>query len=130
MPTLLRAALLVLPFSLALPAFATHENGAVHEGGAGQETGNPGGGLVNPLEATSVEALIAMLMGLIVRIGAIFVVVMIIYTGYKFVAAQGKESEIREARQALLWTLIGGVILLGAQVIATVIQGTVNDIRT
>jgi len=53
---------------------------------------------------------------------------MVIYTGFLFVMARGNPSKIEEARTALLWTLIGGVILLGAQGITLAIQETVTSI--
>ncbi|MBI4065841.1 hypothetical protein HY412_01440 [Candidatus Kaiserbacteria bacterium] len=62
----------------------------------------------------------------VIRIGIVVVVLMTVFVGYKFVAAQGKETEIREARQALLWTVVGALILLGAKVIAEGIRLTVQ----
>ncbi len=66
------------------------------------------------------------ILSFIVRIGAIIVVLMLVFVGYKFVAAQGNESELREAKSMLLWTVIGALILLGAQAIALGIQATVQ----
>src|SRR3989344_4238984 len=60
----------------------------------------------------------------IIRIGTIVVILMMVFVGYKFVVAQGKETEIREARQALLWTVVGALILLGSQAIALAIEAT------
>jgi hypothetical protein len=45
-----------------------------------------------------------------------------------FVAAQGNEEKIRSARSALVWTVIGGLILLGAKAIALVIEQTVSTL--
>ena len=61
-----------------------------------------------------------------VRIGAIIVVLMVVYVGYKFVVAQGEPGKISEARQMLLWTIVGALILLGAQAIALAIKATVD----
>lgn len=65
---------------------------------------------------------------LVVRVGSIIVILMLVFVGYKFVAAQGKEAEIRDARNMLLWTVIGALILLGAEVIANTIKITVNNL--
>lgn len=51
---------------------------------------------------------------------------MLIYVGFLFVKAQGKEEELRDARRALLWTVIGALILLGSQAIAMGIKATVE----
>lgn len=51
---------------------------------------------------------------------------MMVYVGYLFVSARGEPGEITKARQALLWTVVGALILLGAQVIAYGIRETVQ----
>ncbi|MEK7515891.1 MAG: hypothetical protein AAB555_03160, partial [Patescibacteria group bacterium] len=62
----------------------------------------------------------------VIRIGTVVVILMTVYVGYLFVAAQGKEEKIRDARTALLWTLVGALILLGSQAIAKGIEATVK----
>ena len=55
-------------------------------------------------------------------------VLAVIYAGFLFVKAQGNSGELEIAKNALLYTVIGGALLLGAFVIATAIKQTVNDI--
>jgi secreted trypsin-like serine protease/major membrane immunogen (membrane-anchored lipoprotein) len=52
----------------------------------------------------------------------------IIWTGFLFVMARGNETKLTEAKRALKWTVIGGLIILGAYVIATALQQTLKDI--
>jgi len=66
----------------------------------------------------------------VIRIGSIIVVLMYVYVGFKFVAAQGNESKITEAKTMLLWTTIGALVLIGAQVIAMGIQATVQALTS
>lgn len=81
--------------------------------------------LLNPLNSgTSLPDLLAEILQFVVRIGTVVVVLMVIYVGFKFVMARGEPGAITEARQALLWTVVGALILLGAQAIATAIQAT------
>jgi len=88
-----------------------------------------GGGLVNPLNnIDSLEGLVEKIIDAVVQIGAIILVLAIIYVGFKFVAAQGNEEKIKEARAALVWTVIGGLILLGAEAISLVISETVEGL--
>jgi hypothetical protein len=68
------------------------------------------------------------LLELFVQVGSVVLVAMVIYIGFLFVFAQGNPESILKARDALLWTLVGGVILLGAQGIALGVQATVNAI--
>lgn len=90
---------------------------------------NPGGGtqLLNPLKGgASLESFLQSILAFVIRIGTIVVVLMVVYVGYLFVVAQGNDSKLTEARKALLWTIIGALILLGAQAIAAGITATVN----
>jgi hypothetical protein len=54
------------------------------------------------------------------------VVFFIIYSGYKFVTARGNQAEVTKAKDIFFATVIGGAILLGADVIATVVVNTVK----
>ncbi len=87
--------------------------------------------LINPLGSkTDLPKLVSEVLGFVVKIGAMVVVFMLIWVGWMFVKAQGVPGDITKARQALLWTVIGGLILLGAQVISIGIQATVNSLST
>jgi hypothetical protein len=86
----------------------------------------------NPLgnNNTSVESLLIKIMNLVATVGAIVVVFFIIFSGYKFVVARGKPDAIEEAKKMFFATIIGGAILLGAGVIASVVVNTVTDTIT
>jgi type IV secretory pathway VirB2 component (pilin) len=72
----------------------------------------------------------ALLNNVVLPVGAVVVVMYIIYAGFTFVQAQGNPKEIDAAKQRLLWALIGSGILLGAAAISTAVQTTVNQIIT
>lgn len=82
----------------------------------------------NPLgpNNTNVQAILIDLMNLVATVGAIVVVFFIIYSGYKFVTARGNPEKIEEAKKTFYATVIGGAILLGADVIANVVVNTVK----
>ncbi len=85
--------------------------------------------LVNPLgSGTDLPTLIKDLLQFVVQIGAVVVVFMLVYIGFLFVTAQGNEAKISQARAALMWTIIGALILLGAEAIAAGIQATVSSL--
>ncbi|OGZ05247.1 MAG: hypothetical protein A2845_02950 [Candidatus Lloydbacteria bacterium RIFCSPHIGHO2_01_FULL_49_22] len=48
----------------------------------------------------------------------------IIYAGFQFVTAGGDEAQVTKAKIWLTWTLVGGLIILGAKVIADMVYGT------
>lgn len=82
--------------------------------------------LINPLQADSLEEFLLDILDFVIRIGAIIIVLMMVFVGYKFVVAQGSETALVEARQMLLWTVVGALVLLGAQSIALAIEATVQ----
>lgn len=91
--------------------------------------GVSGGSINNPLTNTAtLEGLITTIMQAIVQIGAVFLVLALIYVGFLFTTAQGNEEKIKTARHALFWTVIGGLVLLGAEVIAQVVARTAAEL--
>lgn len=96
---------------------------------ADETPGGPDTGLQNPLnKINSLDELVKAILDAVVTIGGIVLVLALVYVGFLFVAAQGREEEIRNARSALLWTVIGGLILLGAKSIQLVITATVQGL--
>ncbi|MEK7201441.1 MAG: hypothetical protein AAB737_02295 [Patescibacteria group bacterium] len=89
-----------------------------------------GGGLTNPLNSiNSLPDFLDAILGAVVQLGTIVLTLAIVYVGFLFVKAQGKEEELKNARSALMWTVIGGLVLLGAQTIGMVIGSTVDSLR-
>ena len=86
---------------------------------------NPLGNRVNNL-----PSFIYMILDLAFQIGAIFSVLAIIYVGFLFVSARGDPEKLKTARTAFLYTVIGIAVLLGAVLIATVIQSTISNVST
>ncbi len=92
---------------------------------------NPGTGvgLTNPLNnIDSLPQLLDVVLKAIVQIGTIILTLALVYVGFLFVVAQGNEEKIRNAKSALLWTIIGGLVLLGASAIGAVIGSTVDKL--
>ncbi len=83
----------------------------------------------NPIQATSLSGLLKDLLRVVINIGAIVVVFFLILAGFKYVTARGDTKQIESAHATLAWTVVGGMVVLGAQVIADAIQGTVNELR-
>lgn len=128
-------------FGLSLiltPAVALAQVGTPGGSGGGDGSGTPGGTpggsvgttfqLQNPLQVDSLEEFLTAILEFIVRLGTLVVIVMLVFVGFMFVNARGNPDEINKARQALLWVLVGGVILIGAQIIAEAIKATVEAI--
>jgi len=85
--------------------------------------------LQNPLNNIhSLPDLLNAILSAVIELGGILLTIMLIYVGFLFVMAQGNPEEISRARSALIWVLIGGLILLGAKGISLVIQETVKSL--
>ncbi len=92
--------------------------------------------LVNPLKGVDCKEgsgkclmnFLGSILDFVILIGAIVVVLMTVFVGYKFVVAQGEPGKISEARQALLWTVVGALILLGSKAISEAITLTVKEL--
>ena len=86
---------------------------------------NPLGDKINDL-----PSFIYTILEVVFQIGAILSVLAIIYVGFLFVSARGDPEKLVTARKAFLYTIIGIAVLLGATLIASVIDSTVNDLST
>lgn len=86
-------------------------------------------GFSNPIKANDLSTLLTDLLKVVTTIGAVVVVFFLILAGFKYVTARGDSKKISEAHNTLTWTVIGAMVLLGAQVIATAIQGTINELK-
>ncbi|MCF7831854.1 MAG: TrbC/VirB2 family protein [Candidatus Pacebacteria bacterium] len=104
----------------------------------GNQTGATSGGeestenprLINPLGGVdSIEGFLEKLFNIVLRIAIPIIALAIIYSGFLFVTAQGKEDKLTTAKKTLMYTLIGAAIILGAWLIANALSETVNDIR-
>jgi len=51
---------------------------------------------------------------------------MVIYAGFQFVTAQGNVTKLETAKRAIVYALIGALILLGAEAISALIQSSIE----
>lgn len=89
-----------------------------------------GEGLTNPLGSIkSLPEFMEAILAAVVTLGTIVLTFAIIYVGFLFVKAQGNAEQVSAARSALMWTVIGGLILLGAQTVGLVLKSTVESLK-
>jgi len=70
----------------------------------------------------------AVMRNIISPLAAVLVVLAILYSGFRFITAQGNPTELEKARQGFLWALVGSAVLLGAYGISTVLRATIGQI--
>ncbi len=119
----------IFPYILAFvilfaPALLLAEVGLTPTSG-----GCPPGQLCNPLKVDSISKLVEFLLRLVVRVGGVIAVLMIIYSGFLFVKARGNSDELESAKKTLFNALIGTAILIGAELIATIMSNTINNVQ-
>ena len=119
--------LLIVPSLVLAQNTGGTPGGGTNTGGTPSATG--GGGLTNPLGSIdSLPEFMTAILRAVVTLGTIVLTLAIIYVGFLFVKAQGNAEQISAARSALLWTVIGGLILLGAETVGLVIENTVESL--
>jgi hypothetical protein len=94
------------------------------------QTNTNGQQLNNPLAGVNtIPDFIAKLLNIMLKIAVPILVCAFIYCGFLFVKAQGKEKELEHAKSALLYTVIGAALVLGAWTLANAISGTINQLK-
>ena len=89
----------------------------------GPRLGNPVSRIMEP------QDLIDLLVTIFQFLGGPIVVIGLIYSGYLLVTAQGDEGKLEDGRKALLWTIVGATVILGASVIKGVVEGTIQGLQ-
>lgn len=83
----------------------------------------------NPLgNIDTIQEFVNKLLELVIQIGTPILVLAIVYTGFLFVKARGNSGDLEKAKASLWWTVIGAAIVLGAFVISSAIQATINNL--
>ncbi len=84
---------------------------------------------VNPLGDIDLRTFLVKILNSLIYILFPIIVLMIVYTGFLFVSAQGNESKLTEARRSLLWTVVGALVVLGSVALALAIEATVESFK-
>ena len=95
---------------------------------APENAGTPGDlsySLQNPLAFKSIEGFVVAVLNVIIVIATPIVVIFIILAGFKYVTARGDASKVQEATRALTYSVIGGVLIIGAVAIAEIIKNLI-----
>lgn len=83
--------------------------------------------LNNPLRVDSIEDLLEALLTVVIVLATPIIVFFIMYAGFLYVTARGNAEQIKQATNALTYAVIGGVMIVGAVAIATIIKNLVTN---
>jgi heme/copper-type cytochrome/quinol oxidase subunit 2 len=84
---------------------------------------------VNPLgSGSSIESLLNTIIDVVIFILIPVIVLMLVYTGFLFVQAQGNPAKLSEARKVFVWTLVGAFVILAARALKDAVVATVSSL--
>jgi hypothetical protein len=76
----------------------------------------------------NIQDFIAAFLRAVVQISLPILTLFIVYSGFKFVTAQGNEGKLKDAKENFLYVFIGAILILGAWVLATLIASTATQV--
>ena len=82
----------------------------------------------NPINSGTFADVVGKIAALVAKIGTVLVVLFIIYAGLLFVTARGNEEQLKKAKNAFWWTLVGAAIVVGAYAIAQAVINFANKL--
>ena len=80
--------------------------------------------LPNFANVSSVSDLFTSIVNAVMKLALMFAVVMIIWSGFMFITAQGEEAKIKKARQNLIYTLVGVIVII----LSTELANYINEL--
>ena len=81
----------------------------------------------NPINFKTIPDLLVAVINVFIIVATPIVVFFLIYAGFKYITAQGNPEQIAEASKALLYGIIGGVIIIGSIAIMAIIGNVVSQ---
>jgi hypothetical protein len=80
------------------------------------------GTFFNPLKSETLPQLLATILRILFALIGITAVIVIILAGFRMVVSSGNESEIKKAKEAITWAIVGLVVSLMAFSIVAIVQ--------
>ncbi len=79
-------------------------------------------------EFSTVPDFIAGVLRVVVMIALPIITLFIVIAGFRFIWAQGNQSELTEAKKNFVYVLIGSLLIMGSWALVTLIAGTVTQL--
>jgi hypothetical protein len=100
-----------------------------------QPVGREGDGAVvtsldNPVSGvTSIGQLVDKVVKFIVNLSYFVIAFFLVLSGFKFVAARGNETKLTSAKQTFWYTIVGALLIIGAQTIIAIVESIIKGIQ-
>ena len=97
---------------------------------------DPAGGncpptLENPLgNIKTLDALLEKILNIFIAIAYVVAAIFLLLSGFRFITAQGSQDKLKDAKNTFYYTILGIVLIAGAQVIVNVLKDTITSINT
>lgn len=118
----------ILAFTLVFLFFSSMVVFAKNQSNTGTPASSQFSKLKNPIQSKTLQEFVRSILEGVIKIGVPLVALAVIYSGFLFVSAIGNPGKIEEAKSALMNTLIGAALLLGAWAIAELVVETVKSL--
>lgn len=86
--------------------------------------------LYNPLDGSGINSIpdfFRAILDIVMVFAVPLIVFFIIYAGFLYVMARGNPEKISKAHNALLFAIIGGVLILSANLLLDIVSGTISE---
>ena len=80
----------------------------------------------NPLNVDTIGDFLEAILVIVMVLAVPVIIFFIVYAGFLYVTARGNSEQVKKATSAFTYAIIGGLIVLGALVLVTVIQNLVR----
>jgi hypothetical protein len=116
-------------FTFSTPAYAAVD-ATTNPGASGYTQNESTTRLQNPLgdKIPDIPTLITKIIDIVIQFSYIVVACFLIWSGFKFVTAQGNESKISSAKSTFYWTIVGALIVMGAQTLSAMFKATLENL--
>lgn len=82
------------------------------------------------INVSTFEGLLVSILNVFIIIATPIIVLYIIYAGFLYVTARGNVEQTQKATRALMYAIVGGVIVLGAVALAGIVKNVVDSFIT
>ena len=85
--------------------------------------------LPNPLKVNSLSDLFYSIVNFVISLSYVVIAFFLLLSGFKFVTAQGSEDKLSDAKRMFFNTVIGALIIIGANTIVAVVKSVIENLQ-